>query len=190
MKMEPLWHFLDVALDVAAREPLWLDVADVFMAAEDFCEFMKVPSDTIPSHHKEMFAMREHGFIAQAKHPYYTSAKWLKAHPVPLVAELQVDMESVLYKFEDFLRGQNKYQCVLNDLYREWIINRKDFYVIYNADGVPCGRAVTWKEADASCEAQPLYTWDVEEDKAYASLIVMTVDDIKIWRVANPNGTT
>lgn len=34
--LKALWHFLDVAFDEAARQPLNLDIADVFMAVEDF----------------------------------------------------------------------------------------------------------------------------------------------------------
>lgn len=171
----PLWQFLDVALDIAARNPLWLDIADFFMAGEDFCNQMMVPADTIPAHHKHMFGLRKHGFMAQAKHPYYTSREWLLKHPTPLTGELQTDMSSILYKFEDFLISQDKYHCVLNELYKEWLINRKDFYVVFDANKLPCGRTITWKEADAICEKQPLYQWDIKRNKKYALLPLMTI---------------
>lgn len=173
-EMEPLWHFLDVAFDYAARNPLWLDIADFYMAAEDFCKQMTIPDDAIPECHKEMFKMREHGFMSQAKYPYYTRMKWITSHPVPLVEQLQENLDSVLYRFEDFLIGQkSKYNCVLCELYRNWLINTKQFYVIYDsAEGVPCGRAVTWSVADAICETQPHYTWDIEDDPKFASLPV------------------
>ncbi len=176
--MEPLWHFLDVAFDVAARQPLNLDVADMFMAAEDFCNHIVVSDDTIPSRHRHMFSLRKEGFMQQAKFPWYSSKEWILTHPTPLVPELQVDRSSILYRFEEFLIAQDKYQCVLNELYREWLVNDKEFYVIFDADGVPRGRAVTWKEADAICEKQPLYQWDIKKKTEFASLPVMTISEI------------
>lgn len=179
--MTPLWQFLDVTLDDAARNTghLNLDVADVFMAAEDFCNAMKVPDNDIPPHHKYMFSLRDHGFMAQAKHPRYSSKEWLLQHPVPLAAELQTDMSSVLYKLEEFLVAQGKYHCVLNELYRYWLINSKEFYVIYDEEGVPRGRAVTWNEADAICDQQPLYQWDIKKNPKYLRLPIITIHESK-----------
>jgi hypothetical protein len=176
--LEPLWHFLYVAFDVAAREPLNLDIADMFMAAEDFCNHLMVSDDAIPSRHKHMFSLRKEGFMQQAKFPWYSSKEWMLTHPMPLVAELQVDKNSILYRFEEFLiEADDKYHCVLNELYREWLINEKEFYVIFDADDVPRGRAVTWKEADAICDKQPLYQWDIKKNKKFASLPIMTISD-------------
>jgi hypothetical protein len=173
--MEPLWYFLDVAFDVAAREPLNLDIADMFMAAEDFCNHLMVDDDAIPSRHKHMFSLRKEGFMQQAKFPWYSSKTLLTT---PLVPELQHDRNSILYRFEEFLIGEDKYHCVLNELYREWLINDKEFYVIFDAHGAPCGRAVTWKEADAICEKQPLYQWDIRKKTKFASLPILTVSDV------------
>lgn len=174
MDYTPLWTFLDVQYNSAARNPLWLDVADMFMAAEDFCIHMQVPDDDIPHRHKKMFSMRQHGFMAQAKYP------WMNGDSTtPAVAEVQVNLESILYRFETFLMAQgDRYTCVLNELYRDWLINTNDTYVIFDAEGVPCGRAVTWNEADAICEKQPLYQWDIKKNKKYASLPQMTIADV------------
>lgn len=175
---QPLWQFLDVVLDNGAREPLNLDVADVFMAVEDFCNHMMVPDDAIPSHHKHMFSLRKHGFMVQAKHPWYSSREWLQKHPTPLLPSVQMDMTSVLYKLEKFVKGNDKYHCVACELYRYWLINMDEFYVIYDSNGTACGRAVTWNEADAICDKNPLYQWDVKKNKKYAELPIITVSDV------------
>lgn len=177
--LSPLWTFLDVTFDVAARDPLNLDVADIFMAAEDFCKHIMIPDDVIPPVHNHMFSLRNDGFMQQAKYPWYSSKEWIRDHPTPLVPSLQVDKESILYQFEEFLISQQgKYQCVLNELYRHWLINMKEFYVVYDADGVACGRAITWNEADAICDKQPLYQWDIKKNNRFASLPIMTVSDV------------
>lgn len=121
--LAPLWHFLDVAFDTGAREPLNLDVADMYRAVEDFCNHINVCDDFIPSHHRHMFSLRKEGFMQQAKYPWYSSEEWKLKHPTPLVAELQVDMTSVLYKFAEFLVTKDMYNCVLNELRDDWLIN-------------------------------------------------------------------
>lgn len=45
-----------------------------------------------------------------------------------------------------------------------------EFYVIYNAQGTPCGRAITLQEADAICDKNPLYQWDIKKNKKYHTL--------------------
>lgn len=176
--LEPLWLFLDAAFDNGAREPLNLDVAVMFMAAEDFCNHITVPENAIPSRHLHMFSLRKEGFMQQAKYPWYSRKEWIAGHSTPLVAELQLERNSVLYKFEEFLLGKQEYQCVLNELYRAWLINTKEFYVIFDVDGTPIGRAITWNEADAICEKQPLYQWDIQKNKKFAVLPTLTVSDV------------
>lgn len=137
----------------------------MFMAAEDLCNHMMVPDDAIPSHHKHMFSLRKHGFMVQAKHPWYSSREWLQKYPTPLLPSVQMDMTSVLYKLEKFVKGNDKYHCVACELYRYWLINMDEFYVIYDSNGTACGRAVTWNEADAICDNHPLYQWNVHKNK-------------------------
>lgn len=177
--LSPLWDFLDVTYDVAARHPLNLDVADIYMAAEDFCKHIMVPDDVIPPVHKHMFSLRKEGFMVQAKYPWYSSKEWIHDHPTPLVPTLQVDRDSILYQFEDFLiPQQDEYHCVLCELYRHWLTNTKEFYVVYDANGVALGRAITWNEADAICDKQPLYQWDIKKNNRFASLPIITVTDV------------
>lgn len=139
---------------------------------------MSISDDEIPLRHKHMFSLRKQGYMQQAKFPYYKSKEWIFEHPTSLVPDLQVDRNSILYRLEEFLISQNKYHCVQNELYRNWLINDKEFYVIFDEHDIPHGRAITWKEADAICDKYPLYQWDIKKDKRFASLPILTISDV------------
>lgn len=53
-----------------------------------------------------------------------------------------------------------------------------EFYVIYNEQGVPCGRTITIQEADAICDKNHLYQWDIKKTKKYQTLVVITISEV------------
>lgn len=82
-EFEPLWHFLDVVFDEGARFPIFLNVEDIFCAVEDFCGHCKISDDRIPALYKRMFAVK-HGFMTQAKMPWYMKDTWCARFKEPL----------------------------------------------------------------------------------------------------------